>query len=82
MARVKLDKQGVAQILKSPAVRAELKRRMDRVQMAAKANSELKGVSINRRDYVGFDRARSSIGIPASVEARTGALSRALDQAR
>ena len=80
MARVRLDKQGVAEVLKSPAVRAELSRRMDRVQSAAKSSPDLKDVTINRRDYIGFDRARSSIGIPASIEARTGVLMRALSK--
>lgn len=80
--RISINKRGIRDVLRSEGVRKDLAKRMDRVQAAAEANSDIGKVTVDRRDYVGTDRARASIGIPGSLEARTGILSRALDAAR
>lgn len=80
--RIKINRKGIADLLKSEGVQKDLAARMARVKAAAQSDPNLpEGVEIEQRDYVGFDRARSSLGIPASLEAEHGILSRALDAA-
>ena len=80
--RIKMNRKGIAELLKSEGVQQDLARRMERVKAAAESDPNLpEGVTVEQRDYVGFDRARSTLGIPASIEAEHGILSRALDAA-
>lgn len=80
--RVKINPKGIAELLKSDGVQKDLARRMANVKRAAQADPNLPaGVEVEQRDYVGHDRARSSLGIPAHIEAEYGVLSRALDAA-
>lgn len=80
--RIKLNKNGVGELLKSQGVQADLRKRMARVKARAENDPNLpEGVEVSARNYVGHDRARSSLGIPGSLEARYGILSRALDAA-
>ena len=80
--RIKINPRGIAELLKSDGVQKDLARRMAKVKAAAQSDPNLPaGVEIEQRDYIGFDRARSSLGIPAGIEAQYGILSRALDAA-
>ena len=78
--QIKIDKKGIGQMLKGQdegnRIKEALAAHMDSV--ATRAQSGLPGdVHVDRRDYVGHDRLRSTAGIPGSLEARDGTLSRA-----
>lgn len=80
--QVSLNKRGMGELLKSKEIQDDLRKRMARAKARAEADSNLPDdVTVNAQNYVGHDRARSSLGIPGSIEARHGILSRALDAA-
>jgi hypothetical protein len=89
MARnVKLNSRGMADLLKSSGVRAELKRRIAPVEAAAKGNAPV--ASGEYRDSIrtvsattdrAVERVEASAPHAFVVEARTGNLARALDAA-
>lgn len=80
--RIKINPKGIADLLKSDGVQKDLARRMAKVKAAAQADPNLPDdIEIQQRDYIGHDRARSSLGIPGHLEAQHGILSRALDAA-
>jgi len=84
--RIKLNPRGVQSLLNGEGagnrIGADLDARIGRVARAMEASPEMSGVTVNRRSYKGHDRLRASAGIPASIEARAGVASRALDAAR
>ena len=81
-ARIKINPKGIAELLKSDDVQKDLAARMERVKARAESDPNLpKDVTVEGRDYIGHDRARSTLGIPASIEAEHGILARALDAA-
>lgn len=78
--QIKIDKRGIGQMLKGQdegnRIKEALAAHMDSV--ATRAQSGLPGdVHVDRRDWVGRDRLRSTAGIPGSIEARDGTLTRA-----
>lgn len=79
--RIKIDKKGIGQMLKGQdtgsRLREELASHMGRIQSRMEASLP-EGVTVDRRDWVGFDRARATAGIPGWVEARDGTASRSL----
>lgn len=86
--RVKLDSRGVAALLQSPSVRADLRARGERVASAARASAPVQ--TGNYRDRIEVwevttDRAVVRVGSRAPhghlVEARTGNMARALNAA-
>lgn len=87
-ADVRLDREGVAELLKSPDIRRELERRARLV--AAKARASAPRVTGRYADSIEVrttvtDRARvsvvSTVHYGLQVEARHGTLARALDAA-
>ena len=76
--RIRLNKKGVGELLKSEGVKEDLRRRIKRVEAAAEADPNMDGITANVNVYTGHDRARASIGIPPAIEARYGVLARAL----
>ena len=83
-ARITINQAGIAEVLKSQGVQDDLSARMERVKAKAEASSDLpKGIEVSEvRTWVGHDRARSTVGIPGSIEAQHGILARALDAAK
>ena len=79
--QIKIDKEGIGRMLKGQDEGSKLKETlsdlMDQVEAAAAADVPSEW-HIDRRDWVGFDRARATAGLPMSVESATGALQRAL----
>ncbi|HEX7352490.1 hypothetical protein [Brachybacterium sp.] len=71
-----LNKKGVAQLLRSPGVRADLQKRADRIATAA-------GPGVDARVWDGFDRTRARVATTTEEadrnQAQYGTLSRAID---
>lgn len=83
-ARIKIIPEGIAELLKSEGVQADLRARMERVRAAAKSSPDLPDC-VDVSDvtvWVGHDRARATVALPSSIEAQHGILARALDSAR
>ena len=84
--RLKIDKKGIGQMLKGEddgsKLRPELGRIGRRVKAKAEADPNLQRATVDEREWVGFDRARYTLGIPGSMEARDGILARALGSVR
>lgn len=79
--RLTLDKEGLGSILKGEgdsAIREVLGRIGRRVKARAEADSNLGKATVEEREWVGFDRARYTLGLPAGKEAEHGILARAL----
>ena len=80
--RLTLDKKGLGSILKGEddgnTLREELGRIGRRVKAKAEADSNLGKAAVEEREWVGFDRARYTLGLPAGKEAEHGILARAL----
>lgn len=88
MAKVKLISSGMAELLKSAGVRADIERRARRIEAAAKASAPV--ASGAHRDSIHVvmettDRARARIVADSdhslAVESRTGHMARAADAA-
>lgn len=84
--RLTLNKKGIGQILKGEgegnSLREELGRVGRRVKVKADSDSNLGRATVEEREWVGFDRARYTLGVPGSMEAEHGILARALGQTR
>lgn len=87
--KIKLNSRGIGEVLRSGGVRADLTSRMERALSAAKSNAPV--ASGAYRDGLHLEQAttdRAVVRIVGStdhdlvVEADTGNLARALDQAR
>jgi hypothetical protein len=88
--RIVLNHRGIAEVLKSPEVAAELHRRAERAAAAARASAPVASgaylAGIEVVDEVHKDRVVSRVYANAThsmfVEANTGNLARALDSAK
>lgn len=86
--KVKLNTAGIGELLKSAPLRSDLTARMERVLSAAKSGAPV--ASGTYRDSLRIEQATtdravvhvvSDVSYAMAVEARTGNLARALDQA-
>jgi len=81
-ARITLNKAGVAELLKSDGVKRDIAARLARMKAAAEANPDLPdGIEVSDAVWIGHDRVRGTLAIPAPLEAAHGILSRSIDAA-
>lgn len=72
--RLDLDSEGIQEILRSPEVERELRRRADRVSAAA-------GPGHVTTTWQGFDRVRAKVATTTARAAREEAINRTLSKA-